>query len=489
MPVMSANFSCVRFPSRRSCFILCPTLFLIADFSIDEGYFGAYTCLYEIRNICRFLLNLADIVIWFIPLVALGEVFSWRLKDDRERQVEMKRTAWSKVLSLGVTASLISFTPMAALASPEDDAEEVIGAIEALGPIGGSSSIGDAISGSDLLLQSLSSVDLLSVRDFSDCSSSEWYADAVTYVSDKGLITGYSNGAFGPYDNVTRGQLATILWRMEGQPKVNSAGFSDVKSGDFYYSAALWAQKNGVIKGYGDGTFGGDREITRQEAAVMLANYAKYKGLDISSDKAALKKISGWQETESWAMDSLGWAVDKGLMSGKNTSSGAYLDASGTTWRSAMAKMIMVLDRDVLGNPAPDPRPEPTPEPSETQEQKEQRVLAMFQQTLDDSGMSAQGARVGIVSDKTYGRIYFLGIPLNMTLSEVRSGYKYSSDVRNSLNKLASTIRETSGSMYALSIQEGANLHVDACMFATGNNPIYAAQDGKTTLPLSYTLR
>mgnify|MGYP004678206827 CR=1 FL=1 len=401
----------------------------------------------------------------------------------------MRRTAWKKAISLGVAASLASFAPAAAFAAPESDSGELIETIGDLGPFDGAMSVEDAVLGSDLLLQSFSTEELLSVTDFSDCSSSEWYAEAVSYVSDKGLITGYSNGLFGPYDNVSRGQLATILWRMEGQPKVNSAGFSDLRSGCYYYDAALWAQKNGVIRGYGDGTFGGDREITRQEAAVMLANYAKYKGLDVSSDKTALKKIPGWQEAEAWAMDSLGWAVDKGLLSGKATSSGTYLDASGSTWRSAMAKMIMVLDRDVLGNPSPDPKPEPTPEPSETQEQKEQRVLAMFQQALDNSGMSAQGARVGIVSDKTYGRIYFMAVPLNMTLSEVRTGYKYSSDFRSSLNKLAATIRETSGSMYALSVQEGANLHVDACMFATGNNPIYAAQDGTTTLPLSYTLR
>ncbi len=137
-----------------------------------------------------------------------------------------------------------------------------------------------------------------------------------------------------------------------------SVGFSDVSSSDFYYSAALWAQKNGVIKGYGDGTFGGERLITRQEAAVMLANYASFKGYDTASDKTALMRISGWREADSWALDSLGWCVDQGLMSGKDTPSGAYLDPMGSTWRSAMAKMIMVLDRDVFGNPepAPDPR-------------------------------------------------------------------------------------------------------------------------------------
>ena len=401
----------------------------------------------------------------------------------------MRKTAWVKVLSLGVTASLVSFVPTAAFASPGDCSEEMTESIESFGQIDGSVPIGDAILDSNVLLQSLSGVELLSVGDFSDCSSSEWYAEAVTYVSDKGLITGYASGAFGPYDNVTRGQLATILWRMEGQPTSNSVGFSDVSSGDFYYQAALWAQKSGVVRGYGDGTFGGTREVSRQEAAVMLANYARYKGFDTSSDKAALKKISGWQEAESWAMDSLGWAVDKGLIGGKSTSSGAYLDASGTTWRSAMAKMIMVLDHDVLGNPAPEPKPEPTPEPSETQEQKEQRVLAVFQKTLDDSGLSASGALVGIATSKTGERYYLVVEHLDMTLWEVRYAYRNSSDIRSSLTRLANTLRETSGSMYEYSVQEGANLGVRIGLFSSDDGVIYAAENGSTIVPLSYTMR
>lgn len=297
----------------------------------------------------------------------------------------MKLNVWSKALSVGVAASLACFTPAVALASPESDAEALGSQLELVGSSSSAMSLDDALYGSELLLDSISGagsssgsnsgIELQSVRDFPDCNPNEWYAPAVTYVSNKGLITGYDNGTFGPYDNITRGQLVTILWRMEGKPVSSSAGFSDVSSSDFYYSAALWAQKNGVIKGYGDGTFGGERLITRQEAAVMLANYASFKGYDTASDKTALKNISGWREADSWALDSLGWCVDQGLMSGKDTPSGAYLDPMGSTWRSAMAKMIMVLDHDVFGNPEPAPDPEPT----ESQEQKEQRVLALFQ--------------------------------------------------------------------------------------------------------------
>ena len=407
----------------------------------------------------------------------------------------MKLNVWSKALSVGVAASLVCFTPAVALASPESDAEALGSQLESVGSVSAAMSLDDALSGSELLLDSISEADspfdsdseieLQSVLEFPDCNPNEWYASAVTYVSDKGLITGYNDGTFGPYDNITRGQLVTILWRMEGKPVSSSAGFSDVSSSDFYYSAALWAQKNGVIKGYGDGTFGGERLITREEAAVMLANYANFKGYDTASDKAALKNISGWREADSWALDSLGWCVDQGLMSGKDTPSGAYLDPMGSTWRSAMAKMIMVLDRDVFGNPEPAPDPEPT----ESQAQKEQRVLASFQKWLDDSGLSAKGARVGIATSKTGEHSYLVVQPLNMTLSQVRYGYRNVSDFRSSLIDLTETLKETSGSMYGYSVQEGANLSVRIGLFSSDDEVIYAAENGSSIVPLSYTMR
>lgn len=401
----------------------------------------------------------------------------------------MKLNVWSKALSVGVAASLACFTPAVALASPESDAEALGSQLESVGSLSGGMSLDDALCGSESLLDSISEADspfdsdseieLQSVLEFPDCNPNEWYASAVTYVSDKGLITGYNDGTFGPYDNITRGQLVTILWRMEGKPVSSSAGFSDVSSSDFYYSAALWAQKNGVIKGYGDGTFGGERLITREEAAVMLANYANFKGYDTASDKAALMRISGWREADSWALDSLGWCVDQGLMSGKDTPSGAYLDPMGSTWRSAMAKMIMVLDRDVFGNP----------EPTVSQEQKEQRVLAYFQRTMDESGMSASGARIAIVTNEAGEHEYFLFEPIDGSFSTIRYLYRNSYDYRSSLVNLSESVRKLSGSMYRFSVQEGANLSVIGCISSSDNKVVYGAENGSTTVPLSYTMR
>lgn len=376
-----------------------------------------------------------------------------------------------------------------AFGSPESDAEALGSQLESVGSLSGGMSLDDALCGSESLLDSISEADspfdsdseieLQSVLEFPDCNPNEWYASAVTYVSDKGLITGYNDGTFGPYDNITRGQLVTILWRMEGKPVSSSAGFSDVSSSDFYYSAALWAQKNGVIKGYGDGTFGGERLITREEAAVMLANYANFKGYDTASDKTALMRISGWREADSWALDSLGWCVDQGLMSGKDTPSGAYLDPMGSTWRSAMAKMIMVLDRDVFGNP----------EPTVSQEQKEQRVLAYFQRTMDESGMSASGARIAIVTNEAGKHEYFLFEPIDGSFSTIRYLYRNSYDYRSSLVNLSESVRKLSGSMYRFSVQEGANLSVIGCISSSDNKVVYGAENGSTTVPLSYTMR
>lgn len=125
----------------------------------------------------------------------------------------MKLNVWSKVLSVGVAASLACFTPAVAFGSPESDAEALGSQLESVGSLSGGMSLDDALCGSESLLDSISEADspfdsdseieLQSVLEFPDCNPNEWYASAVTYVSDKGLITGYNDGTFGPYDNVT----------------------------------------------------------------------------------------------------------------------------------------------------------------------------------------------------------------------------------------------------------------------------------------------
>lgn len=104
--------------------------------------------------------------------------------------------------------------------------------------------------------------------------------------------------------------------------------------------------------------------------------------------------------------------------------------------------------------------------------------------------MSEQGALVGIVTDsKTGERLYFLAEPLDMTFSQVRYGYRNSSGFRSSLSSLTESIRKMSGGMYDLSVQEGANLSVMAALFSSDKEVLYVAENGSTSVPLSYTMR
>lgn len=333
---------------------------------------------------------------------------------------------------------------------------------------------------------------LLATEDFADCVPGEWYDEAIDYVTEKGIIKGYDDGRFGPYDSVTRGQLATMLWRLAGEPQVSSGGFPDLSQGDYFYSAALWAQNVGVITGRevnGVSYFDGNSPVLRQEAVTMLARYAQLCGCDITSDCTKLSQISGWYLSDDWALPYFGWAVDKGIVSGVVEADGTVsLDAKGTTYRSAMAKMLMVLDSQVTMGAKPDVPETPS---VETQAQREQRVLGMFQSTLDQQGLSGKGWTVMISDDddsSAIGHSYILFQPVDLTMSEIRFGYRYSADIRQTMYELTDSIDDLSASMYAVSVQEGANLPVVCAMMSSDGQVVYAAKNGSTLIPLSYTM-
>ncbi len=195
-------------------------------------------------------------------------------------------------------------------------------------------------------------VNALSNYGFSDVNPGDWYAtdDVLGYATSHGLLSGYGNGLFGPYDSVTRGQVATILWRIAGQPNVAAQDFSDVDYSQFYGTAVRWARATGVISGYGDSnTFGPNDPVTREQLCVMLSNYAsKIAHRSVASDCAALDRISGSWEVSSWAREQMGWAVDRGILSGEMVNGTAYANPNGTALRCALAKMVSVFHRDVL---------------------------------------------------------------------------------------------------------------------------------------------
>ena len=150
---------------------------------------------------------------------------------------------------------------------------------------------------------------------FVDVAPDAWYKDAVQYAYDNGLMTGVSADAFAPEATTTRAMIVSILARLEGVTTAQAAGFADVDDNDWYATAVNWAANVGVVNGYEDNTFQPNTAITREQLAAILMNYAAYKGYDVSA-RADLSHYSDADSISSWANDVLLWAVAEGLLTG-----------------------------------------------------------------------------------------------------------------------------------------------------------------------------
>ncbi len=139
-----------------------------------------------------------------------------------------------------------------------------------------------------------------------------WYHEAVDYVLRNELMVGYGGGLFGPNNALSRAQLAQILYNQEGKPAITgSCSFSDVTSGAWYANAITWAAAKNIVNGYGDERFGVNDNITREQLAVMLWRYA---GSPAATDKSL--PFTDVSEAGKWALDGLHWAVENGILSG-----------------------------------------------------------------------------------------------------------------------------------------------------------------------------
>ena len=148
---------------------------------------------------------------------------------------------------------------------------------------------------------------------FSDVSAGDWFYDPVCYVYAGGLMTGVSDTAFAPEATTTRAMIVSMLARMENVTSAADAGFTDVEASDWYATAVNWAASEGIVGGFGDGTFQPNAAITREQMASILYRYAEYKGLDVSA-RTDLSHYS--DQPSAWAEDVMQWAVAEGLLAG-----------------------------------------------------------------------------------------------------------------------------------------------------------------------------
>ena len=151
---------------------------------------------------------------------------------------------------------------------------------------------------------------------YSDVSEDDWFFEPVRFVQENGLMTGTSAGTFAPDMTTTRGMLVTILWRQAGEPQAAAAAdFSDVSADAYYADAVAWAAEAGIVNGYSDSAFGPADAITREQMAAILMNYSEHQGSDVSA-RADLSGFSDAAGVSTWADEAVQWAVSEGLIKG-----------------------------------------------------------------------------------------------------------------------------------------------------------------------------
>lgn len=180
---------------------------------------------------------------------------------------------------------------------------------------------------------------------FTDVKTSDWYYDAVKYVYENGLMAGTSETTFAPEVKLNRAMAVQILYNLEGKPAVTEAAtFTDAAAaGEWALDAIAWAQQTGVVAGMGDNLFAPAAQVTREQFAQMMYNYAEYKGYDLTA-AGDLAQFTDSGKLQPWAVTAMKWANGNGLINGFEDNT---LQPAGTTIRGQAASIIMNFDKNV----------------------------------------------------------------------------------------------------------------------------------------------
>lgn len=179
---------------------------------------------------------------------------------------------------------------------------------------------------------------------FRDVPEDMWCRDAVAYVFDKGLMKGISDTVFAPAMSTERGMIVTILHRLEGEPTAAASSFTDVTAGKWYTDAIAWGAANGVVEGYSDTIFKPTQDITREQLAAILFRYAQLKGYD-TSKRADLSAYTDAGEISAYALEAMRWAVAEELISGVTSYT---LVPSGRADRAQVATILMRFCENIV---------------------------------------------------------------------------------------------------------------------------------------------
>ena len=173
---------------------------------------------------------------------------------------------------------------------------------------------------------------------FTDVNETDWFHDAVRYVYDNGLMDGVGDGQFAPNATTNRAMVVTILYRLAGEPAVSGdAAFTDVAAGLWYTDAVAWAAQKGIVNGISETEFAPAGDLTREQLATILYRYAESMGYDVSA-QADLSGFPDAGDIQDYATEALSWAVAEGLLQGFEDDS---LRPGGTATRAQIATILM----------------------------------------------------------------------------------------------------------------------------------------------------
>ena len=174
---------------------------------------------------------------------------------------------------------------------------------------------------------------------YSDVSDGYWAYDAIRFVTEEELFQGVSGGGFAPELTMSRAMLATVLYRAAGSPAVTaSAGFTDVPAGQWYSDAVNWAAGEGIVNGVGGNRFAPDDNVSREQIATILYQYVLSTGETAEADASVLSGYGDSASVHSWAADGMAWAVGEGIITGKP---GSLLAPTDSATRAEVATMLM----------------------------------------------------------------------------------------------------------------------------------------------------
>lgn len=180
---------------------------------------------------------------------------------------------------------------------------------------------------------------------FIDVVEGAWYYDAIRYCYSNNLMRGTTKNTFSPFLPTSRGMIAATLWRMEGCPSVSGQNpFADVPDTQYYADAVAWAAQKGIVDGYSADLFGPEDAVTREQMAAILYRYASYKDYG-NGEQASLSRFTDAQDVSAYAESALSWAVANDILNGMEDHT---LAPRGNATRAQVAAILMYFHKNIM---------------------------------------------------------------------------------------------------------------------------------------------